>query len=497
MSKVLRECRIFRQRRRCPLYLADKRIKCKPYLLLMQIPRIRPKFWLASFCGLLSAASLNAQLSSQDCELNLDEAKKRYKMGVLEDVETKIGDCLSNNVFRERKLRIDGYRLLTESYLFRNDGKRATTAFENLLRVDPLFDVDSTDKTASFDLIYLSRTYQRKPLVSVYGSLGTNYSRLDILQEYATDNSLMPRTDYRQFVLGFNGGIGVEVPLPYDLEVALEFNYSQRTYRYSDSIMVSNNLLNPSQSEANVGTAGSPLLLANLSFKENQNYLDIPLIVRYTREWRKFIPYVYVGGASNILLSANFNGIRRSTVQEAQSGGQTVGSENEVIRITTKGEPSLRSPFNWSLLAGAGTKIRVGSDFVFLDVRYNRFLLNSVNRENRYSNSELIYRYAYVDSDFRIDNLAFNVGFIKSFYKPRKKRKYNPTLIEKRFQRMIQKEKKNLERQTDADAKREMNSLLNDMQRDFPDRMNDVRQGRAGNEVYKDAKDQIKDAKNQ
>lgn len=442
------------------------------------------------------ANSVLAQPNTQECELNLEDAKKSYQVGDLENVETKLSTCLASNVFKERKLKVDGYRLLTESFLFRNDAYRATNSFENLLRIDPLFDVDSTDKTASFDLIYLSRTYQRKPLISLYGSLGMNYSRLNVLEEYATDNTLSPSTDYRQFVAGYQGGLGIEVPLPYNLEVALEFNFSLRTYRYSDSIMVSSNLSNPSQSDANVGTLGSPLLLANLSFKENQLWFDIPLLVRYTREWRKLIPYAYIGGASNILLSSRLTGIRRSTVQEEQSGGQTVGNENERINITEKGQPWLRNQFNWSLIAGLGCKFRVDSDFLFFDIRYNRFLLNSVNRANRYSNTELLYRYAYVDSDFRIDNLAVTVGFIKSFYKPRKKRKYNPVLVERRFQRMIDKEKKNVAREGNTDAKREMNSLLNDMQRDFPSKVDDVRSGRAGNEVYKDAKGQIKDAKN-
>jgi hypothetical protein len=147
-------------------------------------------------------------------------------------------------------------------------------------------------------------------------------------------------------------------------------------------------------------------------------------------------------------------------------------------------------------MIGLGAKFRIERHFIFVDLRYNRFLLNSVNRQNRYYSNELIYRYGYVDSDVRIDNLMLTVGFSYGFYKPRKKRKYDPVRIQRDFDRMIKREKRNVARETNEDTRREMNSLLNEMQRDFPTKLDAVKQGRAGTEVYQEAKDKIKDAKN-
>jgi hypothetical protein len=149
-------------------------------------------------------------------------------------------------------------------------------------------------------------------------------------------------------------------------------------------------------------------------------------------------------------------------------------------------------------MAGIGSKFRIGSDFLIVEARYNRFILNSVNIENRYSNRELLYKYGYVDNDFRMDNFSLTIGFEKSFYKPRKKKKYDPIFIDKRLNQLINKEKKEIKRTTDSELKRELKSFIRDLERDKPGILEDVKRGRAGSEVIKDAfdeADKIKDKK--
>jgi hypothetical protein len=114
-------------------------------------------------------------------------------------------------------------------------------------------------------------------------------------------------------------------------------------------------------------------------------------------------------------------------------------------------------------------------------------LLNSVNMENRYSNRELVYQFGHVDNDFRIDNFSLSVGFEKSFYKPRKKPKYNPNLVDTRLDKLLKREKNNAKRTTDAELKRELNSFIRDLERDKPGILEDVRRGRASSNVIREA----------
>ena len=458
--------------------------------------------------------------TNADCERDLDRAKQDYEIGALNRISAGIEGCLRDKNFSSKRLMMDGYRLLTETYLFQNEITKATVSFENLLRYNPLFQVDSTDKTASFDLIYLSKTYQHRPLVCVYGALGMNYMRNDILQDYRLFNYeagtpdqpagfnnprgfLTTNTYNNGFRLGFNTLLGVEVPLPYNLEVGMELGFSRRTYRYGAIQSVSNNLFNPTRDgQSQIGAGQDILEYSRLIFREQQNWLDLPVFARYYYPYKeKILPYAYLGGAVHFLLGAQAADIRRVTFNEPLGGGGlSVGEDGKTVSLTRaetmSGETlSLRNKTNWSGILGLGCKFRWQEHFIFVDLRYNRFFLNSVNRNNRYESPVLLYEYAYVDSDVRIDNLMLSVGFSYGFYRPRKKRRYDPIRIERDFNRLIRKERRALAKETNEDTRREMNNLLNEMQRDFPLKVQSVQQGRVDSDVYREAKEQIRDAR--
>ncbi|WBM75594.1 outer membrane beta-barrel protein [Saprospira grandis] len=449
----------------------------------------------------LSPQVLSAQSLDEDlCNDHLDEAKRAYEEGQLEEVGDLIRDCLANKkAFPVKAKREEGYKLLTESYLFRNDLDDATRSFEELLKINPLYEADSLNPNNSYDLIYLSRTYRHKPLVSIYGNIGANNTRLQTLETYNVDNNNYRAENYNQFVLGFSGAIGVEMPIWRDFTLALEGNFALRSYRAIDSMFLSAGLQNPAQ---------NTLQYSSLQFDERQYWIDIPLMLRYEhyfKRYKKVIPYAYIGGAPNFLLSASVVNIQRNTTRESDGGGAVVGGERSFVIAgsglsaeTQAGEAdrlSLREGFNVSLLAGAGAKIRLGHDFVIIEARYNRFLMNSVNRENRYSNPELLYEYGHVDNDFRMDNYSLTIGFEKSFYKPRKKRQYNEVYINRRLNKIIKKEKRNAKRTTDSELKRELNSFVRELERDQPGIIEDVRRGRASSKVIDEIKDKASDIK--
>jgi hypothetical protein len=458
----------------------------------------RSIFALMCFCSFLSFSILNAQtLTPNLCDDRLDEAKRSYQAGQLSKVEEKISDCLNDRVFKSRVKLEDGFKLLTESYLFQDKIAEATISFEELLTINPLFEADSTDPNNSYDMIYLSRTYRRKPIVSIYGTAGINYTLLEVLQNYNADNNNRTAEDYMQFTLGYSAAFGVEVPIWRDFTLAVEANFASRAYRYLDTLFMSSALENPDQRELIYGT---------LQFRESQLWIDIPVMFRYEHYFKQkklkwVIPYAFVGAAPNFLLASNFVNIQRNTSREPTGGGAVVGGERTVTVAgigLTRDDPnalSLRNSFNVSVLAGLGAKFRAGRNFVVVEARYNRFMLNSVNRQNRYSNNELVFEYGYVDNDFRIDNFALTIGFEKSFYKPRKKRRYDPVHVNNKLEKIIRREKSNAKRTTDAELKRELNSYLRELERDKPGILEDVRRGRASSTVIREATDELNEIK--
>ncbi len=385
------------------------------------------------------------------CENDLDDAKNAYYNGDLKAVADNIeSSCLSAGLYSRPKM-VEGYRLLSESYLFRNENRRAQESFEKLLRYNPLFEVDSTDPNASYDLIHLSRTYRRSPLISIYASAGLNYSRVNVLQNYTSFNAVTSKSFYNQITVGWNANLGFEVPVYKNYDFMMEANFSSRSYARTDSLYVT-------AGNNNAAEVSSAFAFGSLQFREVQYWLDVPVMARYNYQWRKkIIPYAYAGVAPNFLLRSSLRGITRRNVNDGRGGGQVAGSEKEIIIITrytkideetnekdlyASTESSLRSMFNVSLLAGVGCKFRVERNFMFFDIRYNRFLLNAVDINNRYSQKELLYKYAFVDNDFRLDNISISFGFMRSFYQPRKTREYDPVLAAKAFDKAQKKKEK-------------------------------------------------------
>lgn len=444
--------------------------------------------------------------SPDDCQL--DEAKKWYERGDLERIE-EITSCVSDRRSMSKEKRIEAYQLLTESYLYRDKIGAADNSFKSLLKLSPLYTADSTDPDVSYDFIYLSRTYSRRPIFSMYLSGGINFTLIQQLQNYGTDNTsgIANHEGYlREPVFGANASLGFELPLIYNFELALDATFGYRTYAFGDSLYLSVNPTNPTDlvygNNGELGSrAGAPLLQSVLTFKENQFWIDVPLMLRYNiKKFKGLMPYIYVGAAANFLLSAELASVKRVTQAENVTGAGGRTTPEETILITednTNGTPSLRTMYNVSFVAGAGLKFRVGSDFLFFDFRYTRMFLNNVDIENRYANDDLIFQHGHIDNDFRMDNFVLSLGYTKAFYKPRKKHQHNPRVINNRYNRWLEKERNYIKRETDEDLKRELNSAIKDIERQKPSLIEDVQRGRTrGERMLSDKQKELNNLKN-
>ncbi len=454
-----------------------------------------------------TSAQNNKGTSSDNC--NLDEAKRWYEEGNLDQVES-IEACAKDPKSMSSEKRLEAFELITESYLYRNKIGAADRSFQEMLRIDPLYQPDiEGESQESYDLIYLAKTYSRRPIFSMYFGAGVNYTLVEQLENYGVDNTsgVADRETYqRQFVMGLNGSVGFELPLLYNFDLTLDATFGYRTYAFADSLYLSVSSVNPTTQLTNTnlgGWQGQPVLYSTLTFKENQYWVDVPLTLRYNiTKFEGFLPYVYAGAAANFLLSADLQDVARSTT--AETGIRDKSVPTKTISIThyeaTKGGerlPSMRTQVNVSFVAGAGMKFRLGRNFLYADFRYTRMFLNNVDIDNRYNNRELLYNYAHVDNDFRMDNFALTVGFIKAFYVPRKKHQYNPLVINSRYNKWLEKERNYIKRETDEDLKRELNSAIKDMELERPSLIEDIQMGKTrGDKFLDDKKRQLDDIKN-
>ncbi len=454
-----------------------------------------------------ASAQKSKGTSSDNC--NLDEAKRWYEEGNLDQIES-IESCAKDPKSMSSEKRLEAFELITESYLYRNKIGAADRSFQEMLRIDPLYEPDMEGESQeSYDLIYLSNTYSRSPIFSMYFGAGINFTLVEQLQNYGVDNTsgVADHEGYlRQNVFGINGSVGFELPLLYNFDLTLDATFGYRSYAYGDTLYMSVGTINPTTQVDNnaLGTyQGAPVPYTALTFQENQYWIDVPLMLRYNiTKFKGFLPYVYAGGAVNFLLHAELHDISRTTTAEP-IGLREKNVPTRSINITNNSSsnnstlPSMRTMVNLSFVAGAGMKFRLGRNFLFADFRYTRMFLNAVNINNRYVSPELLYNFAHVDNDFRMDNFALTVGFIKAFYVPRKKHQYNPIVMGNRYNKWLERERNYIKKETDEDLKRELNSAIKDMQLEKPSLIEDIQKGRTkGDEYIKGKKRQIEDIKN-
>ena len=60
------------------------------------------------------------------------------------------------------------------------------------------------------------------------------------------------------------------------------------------------------------------------------------------------------------------------------------------------------------------------------DFRYAGGLSNIVDEEGQFSNSNLLYKFGFVDDDKRVNSWMLSVGYVYPLYKPRKIKKGIP-----------------------------------------------------------------------
>lgn len=475
----------------------------------MKVRLYRPVISFVLLCCMFSFLNTNDALgqrgkkgtSSDNCQL--DEAKKWYEEGDLEKIES-IESCAKDPKSMSTEKRLEAFQLITESYLYRDKIGAADNSFREILKIDPLYQPDTIgDFYQSYDLIYLSKTFTRRPIFSMYFGGGANFSLIEQLENYGVDNTsgTADHEGYlREIVVGANATVGFVLPLLYNFDLTLDATFAYRTFAFGDSMYISASTTNPTSSTTSDLTKDGLLLYSTLQFKENQFWLDIPLTLRYNiTKFKGILPYVYAGVAANFLLYADLTDVSRRTEPEkirGELGGQSTTSNSIVISKTTE-RPSLRTTVNVSFVAGAGIKFRLGRNFLYADFRYTRMFLNNVDLNNRYSNPELVYYHGHVDNDFRTDNFALTVGFIKAFYVPRKKHQYNPLIIDSKYSKFLEKERNYVKKETDEDLKRELTSTLKEFEQEQPSLIEDVQKGKTkGAKMLDTKKQEIEDIKN-
>ncbi|MBU2912484.1 outer membrane beta-barrel protein [Reichenbachiella agariperforans] len=341
------------------------------------------------------------------CTQKLSEAEDLYEAGRLYEVTKKLkeGSCLldAKSGFTKEE-RIRAYRLLALVYLFMDNEPDAEDAVVNLLLVDPEHPENDPNDPAELKLLFAK--YRSKPIFRLGVYAGMSYASVHSMQEYGTynfNNEGFDRDDSgtdlsKEYgsLLGFKGGLSIEYMVVKNLEILLRIEYLRASYEVQAQL-----LSNGSNDDFNANSFEVSLL-------ENQQWMNFPLGLRYNFPLGNVTPYITGGASYGFLLKSSMTGDRAGLATKFLTGLDLM-------------ELDMRNKTNWSYFGGLGLKINIKrTNSLFFEASYSVGAANFVNGQNRYASDDLTIKMAHVDDDLTLNHLAVTVGFIKSFYNPKK-----------------------------------------------------------------------------
>jgi len=321
---------------------------------------------------------------------------------------------------------------MTLIYIYVNDNEKARESMvkfmKSQLKNNPEYDPRnsrSTPESKVPEFLELYYELQALPIYYLGLRVGANFAQVETTTNFSIDQSNIARGSY-QSQLGYEVALALEFPFggqKRSFSLVTELVYRQQGYQFSDQI----------------------LDFANITFTETQNQLSLPILLKYYFKRKgykvdkespenpaeskvnkeliknKIQPFLVLGGAVNYVMSAQTDLSRIDVLGDIAGGG----SRDPITGTYDLLAFEQREKLQYSLVAGGGFRFRnflkSGSD-VILEGRFNWGLTQQVIGENRGVNDDLIYKFGYIDSDFKLHNFSINISYMIPKYNPKAKK---------------------------------------------------------------------------
>ena len=338
-------------------------------------------FYISLFTVLLYPAK------AQDCPQKLDEAKRAYYNGQLQNVPKLLEGCLEN---LDRADLLDAYKILIYTYLIEGEAEKADEYMVALLKTEPLYQVQGSD-LQEFKNLRNSYTSISKYTVGVtIGPLRPDYQ---IMRHHSAAGNVAEPTDYNEHV-GISLGVTGDVRVLPKLYANASILYDRRSFNQEEII----------------------LGFQRVHSEQTEQRLSMPLVLRYIQPIRNWNVFAGGGYGFHYLLKARGDFLHMPLESEVPMiDGTPHLAEN--VDITKQYERLTRS---WQLTCGIQRPFN--KYIIELSFSYERGLSNLINEDNRYFVNELNENFAYVPDDVRVHAYKIGIVIYRNFYKPQRKK---------------------------------------------------------------------------
>ncbi len=340
----------------------------------------------------------------KSCTQSLLDAEKLFEQGFLEDVPSRLINCINKGFTNEEKL--DAYKLIILSYLYDDRHNEAENYMAKFLKEFPEYTLTETDPDV---FVYLFNQYNTEPILSFGPIFGGMISSYQCIVNNGPDDTEINRSAYSRSGIGISGGIGIYKSIANRIGADLNILYDMIKVIDDDSIY--NTILN-----TDLAYPHSDYSISRISF---------PLSFSYDFYYKSFIPYVKFGAGIGIILKNN-TFIINTTDPPYNEFPTKEGTDKKIGYIFY--------PTNWWLLGGVGVKKAISHGFLMLDIKYNFGISDLINDKtvtykkngeidktilNDWESSDVYF----VQPDvFRVHNFAVTASYRYSFYNPKRKK---------------------------------------------------------------------------
>lgn len=319
---------------------------------------------------------------TNDCVIKLKDAEKLYENGLIEKIPPLLGPCIKKGLKKDDQLQ--AIKLVIQSYLFDDKYEKADSMMTLLLKIEPEYQPNPLVDPPEFITLY--KSYRTMPIFSLSVNLGGNFTDVKLIEPFGVGNiESNPGTYSPGF--GYNIGISAEKYFMERLEGSVGLRICRNKFRKEDK----------------------PLAFTKTTFEETQTRLELPVFANFDVLIKDIKPFVTAG----FIFTYNMNDFADvERIYTDNSHNDETGSEIKLLES--------RNTVNLWLGAGLGVKYKIDAGMLSFRSRYNVGMFNQTIEENRFSHNELLYKYYYVDDDFRVNFFEFIFSFSYPLYKPQK-----------------------------------------------------------------------------
>lgn len=316
---------------------------------------------------ILTVWAMNAVAQSDPCINYLKDAQQRADEGKYDEGISLIKKAIAECDFSKNDL-IEANKLLILYYLQTDFLEEAEASAARIMRLSPNYEPNNLRDP--IELVRIFRKYKPTPVFNLALVGGVNSSRVEVLNSYSvlTGSEYEDRTIYSgQY--GWQLGLSVEKRVWSNLWLLANAQYRTSNYEaYIDSLQGQ-----------------------RIDYREELGFFDLGLSARYYVGNWQLQPFVEIGGQYTLLTSA--------------LGELTREGQSDLVNRLPQRNTSFPSYYYGGGLAYSkkGISIRLG-------VQLHDYDRNIVNPDRRFDNLDVIFRYFYLDNDFVMNHLQFNLG---------------------------------------------------------------------------------------